>query len=188
VLCRPAPARLLATRRTTLGAAAGAALAVAVTGCDAGSAPPAAGTPTRSGTITASPTEAVEDPDAQLVEEVLAELASLVALTDAVATRFPGLATPMRALRDLHTAHREVLGGDPADDSPVDPAATAPGGRAAAVRRVRRAEQRAQRRLVDWAVAAQSGALARLLASMSAAVGQRLVTAPLALGTGTGPA
>jgi len=43
---------------------------------------------------------------------------------------------------------------------------------------VRRREQRHQRLLVDGAVQAQSGRLARLLASMSAAVAQQLAVLP----------
>ena len=43
---------------------------------------------------------------------------------------------------------------------------------------MRAAVQQGQRRLADWSVAAESGALARLLASMSAAVAQHLVALP----------
>jgi hypothetical protein len=46
--------------------------------------------------------------------------------------------------------------------------------------RVLRREERAQRRLADWAVEARSGALARLLASMSAGVAQQLAASGLA--------
>ena len=81
----------------------------------------------------------------------------------------------MRALAARHAAHVEALDGEPfAGRSP----AVSVGGPAEALRRVRAAEQQAQRRLADWSVAAESGALARLLASMSAAVAQHLVALP----------
>ena len=77
----------------------------------------------------------------------------------------------MTSLEDLHVAHRAVLTEDP-----VSPATRpAPSGSVAKVERlVRRREGSAQRQLADWSIAAESGALARLLASMSAAIAQQL--------------
>ena len=115
-----------------------------------------------------------EDPDTALVDEVLADLGELAALV-AAGSRFAPLRAPMRALAALHAAHVEALDGEPV-------AGRSPGvgfaGPAEALRRVRAGEQQAQRRLADWSVAAESGALARLLASMSAGVAQHLVALP----------
>lgn len=94
------------------------------------------------------------DPDIALVDAVLTELvhaqrvASSAGDTDLVA---------------LHGAHIEALNGTPA------PA----GGRFGAAD-VQQRERRLQSHLVAAAMDAQSGALAALLASMSAAVSQRL--------------
>jgi hypothetical protein len=75
-------------------------------------------------------------------------------------------AAGLTGLAALHAAHIDALDGTPPRDGRrrgVDPAV------------VRRHERQLQARLVDAAMAAESGALARLLASMSAAVSQRLV-------------
>jgi hypothetical protein len=71
----------------------------------------------------------------------------------------------------MHRAHRGVL--EPPEDRsiPVPDAGDTP---AEGLERVRTAEQALQRSLASAAVEAQSGALARLLASMSASVSQHL--------------
>lgn len=183
-----------ATRRAALGGAL-ASLA-AVTACDvaqpagepAGRPGGAGGGP--SGSASASAPDApsgslgatpAEDPDAALVDAVLAELGELSALV-AAATRFAPLRASMRALAGLHAAHREALEGEPATGRSPE----AFPGPAEALRRVRVREQQAQRRLADWAVAAESGALARLLASMSAGVAQQLAVLPAVLPAGAG--
>jgi hypothetical protein len=98
-----------------------------------------------------------EDPDTDLVATVLEELAGAYRLT--VAGGFP-------ALTAMHAAHIEALDGT----APMPPAGRATAGA------VRRNEQRIQALLVESAVAAESGTLARLLASMSAAASQQLTT------------
>jgi hypothetical protein len=95
------------------------------------------------------------DADEALVDEVLAEITAAWRLT---ASR-PGLAA-------VHEAHIAALEGE------ID--------RAAVRRRVdaatlRSREKQLQAALVSSAMAAESGELARLLASMSAAVSQQLV-------------
>jgi hypothetical protein len=170
------------TRRTALGGALGSLAAVSA--CDvtqptdqSGAAPgasPAGASDTRSGTPAATPTE---DPDAALVDRVLAELGEVSALVSDAA-RFAPLRASMRTLGELHAAHRDALAGGPVTGR--SPAAFA--GAAQALRRVRAREQQTQRRLADWAVAAESGALARLLASMSAGVAQQLAVLPARAG------
>jgi hypothetical protein len=141
-------ARRLLSRRTTL--AVGAAALVVVAGCDdhTDGSRKPRSGPTPSG-----------DPDADLVDGVLHALAG--AERAAVAGGFAALAV-------MHRAHIEALDGSPPSAAPGKATAAA----------VRRTEQRLQSLLVESAVAADSGALARLLASMSAAVAQRLTTLP----------
>ncbi|MCW2772777.1 MAG: hypothetical protein JWN91_1103 [Nocardioides sp.] len=101
-----------------------------------------------------TPTRA-EDPDGDLVDSVLEELSGAYRMT--VAGGFP-------ALTAMHAAHIVALEGTPPPPAPGHATAAA----------VRRNEQRIQAFLVESAVGADSGALARLLASMSAAVAQQL--------------
>jgi hypothetical protein len=182
-----APRAAAATRRAALGGAL--ATLAAVSACDlAQPADPAgdasgAASPTPSGEAAGAPSgngsASAEDPDAALVDEVLADLGELAALV-AAGSRFAPLRAPMRALAALHAAHLEALDGEPAGQQ-------SPGvrfaGPAEALRQVRVREQQAQRRLADWSVAAESGALARLLASMSAGVAQHLVVLPASVRT-----
>ena len=95
------------------------------------------------------------DPDVALVDRVLRELVNAERLA---------VAAGLHDLGRLHRAHIAALGGD-------EPTPSAARASAAAVRRK---EQRLQHHLAGAAAKAQSGALARLLASMSAAVAQRL--------------
>jgi hypothetical protein len=99
------------------------------------------------------------DPDGDLVDAVLEELGGAYRL--AVAGGFPKLTA-------LHRAHIEALDGTPPTAAPGHATADA----------VRRNEKRIRALLVESAVAAESGALARLLASMSAALAQHLTTLP----------
>lgn len=122
------------------------AVAIVATGCDDGDSSDPAGAP---------PATPTPDPDTVLVDAVLADLAR--AETLALGAGFVDLAA-------LHRAHIEALEGPEAE----------PGTGGASKAAVRRAEQRLQRQLVQASLEAESGALARLLASMSAAVAQRL--------------
>jgi hypothetical protein len=102
---------------------------------------------------TRSPAPAsADDPDSSLVDEVVARITA----TAALAAGAPGLVA-------MHSAHLDAL-----DAAPPTPG-TAP------LPRLRRSERQLQRFLVDAAARAESGPLARLLASMSAAVSQQLV-------------
>jgi len=140
----PAGPRLVA-RRTTL--VLGAA-ALAVSGCDNSDTPDPADGPSSTPQV---------DPDTELVDAVLVDLG--IAEELATTAGLPELAA-------MHRAHIDVLEGDP----PLAPTTTRRVARAA----VPQTEQRLQRRLEAATVAAESGPLARLFASMSAAVSQRL--------------
>ena len=107
-------------------------------------------------TPTPAPTP-TPDPDVELVDRVLAELKGAERL--ATAAGDGGLAA-------LHRAHIEALDGTTPTGGPA---------RRAGADAVRRREQRLQQHLESAALTAESGALARLLASMSAAVSQQLV-------------
>jgi len=131
------------SRRTTIGLA-GAGLLL-LSGCD--SLRPRAEAPAGSPSPEA-------DPDAALVESVLAELTAAVAITAGAG---------MARLEALHRAHITALAGE----QPQAASSSGPG--PAAVRRV---ERRLRATLVRGALAARSGALARALASMAAAVAQ----------------
>ncbi|MCW2793574.1 MAG: hypothetical protein JWO76_2672, partial [Nocardioides sp.] len=113
-----------------------------------------------------------EDSDTVLVGQVLAELTGLTDLVSAVGAKYPRLRGRMSDLRALHVAHREALGDEPGREVASGAALT---GAEEAMALVRARERLAQNLLADSAVRAASGALARLLASMSAAVAQRLV-------------
>jgi hypothetical protein len=147
---------------TTRRAALGVVLAglTAVSACDTGR-----------GEEDAAPGVSVgPDPDSAVVDGVVEELTGLVSLAGSVAAAYPRLARRARAFGELHTAHLEALGEDA-------PRATSPGrfsGPEAALTELMARERQAQRRLVDAAVSARSGTLARLLASMSAGTSQRL--------------
>jgi hypothetical protein len=118
----------------------------------------------------AATTGAPIDEDQSLVDDVVAELLRMAALVAQAQARFPGLRRSTAPWRRLHAAHLEALGGGQA----ATRAAGRPTTAAATLRELRTQEAQLQRRLADWSVAAGSGALARLLASMSAAVAQQL--------------
>ncbi len=153
------------SRRTAIGGAL-AGLA-AVSGCDLGAADesPEPAAP--------SATTAPADPDTALVSTVRTELLELEALVTAAGAARPRLAVDLADLAALHEAHLAAL--PDGEESVEDPAVT---GTVDQVRvQVGRRELQGQRRLAEWSVAAQSGALARLLASMSAGIAVHLASA-----------
>jgi hypothetical protein len=167
---------LRTTRRRVLRApAAAVAAGLVAAGCDlSGSSDPGAGTtsPTASGAPepTVAPTA---DPDEALVARVRTEVAGAAALVSAAGTGRPGLARQLVPIVRLHRRHLQALPGDEAEAPPEQ----LRGDASAALRRVRAREARLQTALADAAVEASSGPLAALLASMSAAVAQRLAVA-----------
>jgi hypothetical protein len=158
----PPPAPRL-TRRTTLGGAlAGVAL---LTGCDIGSEDPSSGP---------APPVGPGDPDTGLVETVADDIAATWQLVESLRRRHDSLRRPLSGVARIHEANLQALGSDARPGRKP-----APGGNARqALARLKARELRHQRLLADQAVAAQSGRLARLLASMSAAVAQQLAELP----------
>ncbi len=154
---------LVTTRRTALG---GALVGLAtVAGCDDGPSP---------GELTTGATTApAKAADTDLVDEVTSQILAARGVLLEVRSDSPKLRQTLRPLERLHGAHLRALD---AGDGRVDTnssAASAPG-----ITRVRAAEGRLERQLTDAAVAAESGALAGLLASMAAAIAQHLAVLP----------
>jgi len=158
----PAPA-LRTTRRTALGGAL-AGMAV-LAGCDLGSDDPASGP---------APSAEPDDPDAGLVEDVVGDIVATWQLVESLRRRHDSLRRPLGGLAEVHESHLKALGSDtPSGRRPV------PGGGAGqGLVLLRARELRHQRLLANRAVAARSGRLARLLASMSAAIAQQLAVLP----------
>ncbi len=132
--------------------------------------PPTTPPPTSSATSTADD----DDVDQRLAGRVADDISSTLAVVTAAGRGRRQLARRLRGLARTHRAHLEELpGGDDPGRVQVR------GDDGAALRRVRAAEKRLQRRLAEAAVAAESGPLAARLASMSAAVAQQLASEPL---------
>jgi hypothetical protein len=143
----------VASRRTAI--AAGLAGLLAVTGCDAD--------PGSDGPASPQTSAPPVDADSDLVDEVLQHIAETAAVVTEVRRRDR---RAVRPLVELHAAHSRAL---PAGSSEV---LTLP--RPRSLDQVRDAETKLQRQLTDAAVRAESGALAKLFASMAAAVAQHL--------------
>jgi hypothetical protein len=151
---------LRATRRGAVGGLLGG---IAAAGCDGRTRPEA--TPER----TPAGGEPPEDPDAALVDAVVAEVTEVAGVVAGAARAARALGGELEGWRRLHRAHLVALEAD-GDPGPRRVRGSTPELRDL----VRRREAALQRRLADAAVAAHSGSLASLLATMSAAVAQRL--------------
>jgi hypothetical protein len=155
------------SRRTAIGATlAGTLVAPALAGCT-GEAP--AGEPTP-GPVT----EPEPDADVVLLGSVLAALDGAAALVAATAERHPGLGSRLEPLEDVHARHRAVLDEAAEVEQGASAGPDVPGRPAPALDRVRRAEGRLVGTLGRATGAAQSGDLARALASMTASLTQHL--------------
>jgi hypothetical protein len=163
--------RPLVRRRTAVTSALGGVALLA--GCDHGDdlAPPEAGSTAPTPTPSAEAPEPT--PDEVLVDDVVAGLGSALGVL-APARHYQQLRAPLAPLVHAHQRHLAVLEAT-ADDGASAPVLASP---ADALRGVRRSERTLQAALVDAAGRAESGALARLLASMSASVTQHLAALP----------
>ena len=170
---RPAlPARPAVRRRTVVAAAAAA---VALSACE-----PLGGTDGDTPDAVPPPGD---DPDQGALTEALETIDGAAALVTAASTAGPALAGRLAGLSALHAAHRGALIGaggsaasspSPTTPSPSTTAPSAAAGRPPGLAQVRTAERHLADRLARLALAAESGAFARLLAVMSAAVRQQL--------------
>jgi hypothetical protein len=111
--------------------------------------------------------------DSELVAAVLAELVRAGGVLEAAASAVPALAAQLSPVTEAHAEHRDLLvGAVPDADLPTSPPASVPDAVPAALRAVRRSERRLLRVLRDGCLAAASGDLARVLASMAASTSQ----------------
>ena len=152
------PARPVTTSRRTALVATVGLTGLLVGGCTSDS----PDDPADAQSTTAPPVDA----DQTLVDDVVERLKSALATVATASEGSRPLARELASLRRLHVAHLEALGSDAhsfahANESPDR-------------REVLTAEAGTQRFLATAAVRAESGSLAKLLASMSAAVAQHL--------------
>ncbi len=175
------PARRASTTRR--GALTGALGLVVLSACDVDDLRPPeddaapAPSPTPGSTDTPEP-----DADTALVDATGTDIAGALAVVEAARSSVPRLRPQLQPLVRMHRAHLAALEiqGDPA--APPGAGST----RDQALAGVVAAQQGLQARLVERAVEAQSGALARLLASMSASVSQHLAVLPSGRGADGG--
>ncbi|MDZ5620772.1 hypothetical protein [Nocardioides bizhenqiangii] len=119
------------------------------------------------------PTAPAVDTDSDLVESVGGRLATALALAAATGRSAPQLRPLARRLSTLHRAHlRELSQPDDVEDG-----GRVAGSTATARARLLRSEEKLQQQLVGAALAAESGALAQVFASMAAAVAQERAVA-----------
>lgn len=167
------PSPLRASRRAVLAGAGVVVLAGGLTGCDL---------PGPSGTTSsdAPPGTSADHPDDDLVSGAVADSEELLALTLAVAAAHPALGGTTEAWAECHRSHLQVLRVDSPGETPSAtpaPSVSPPGvptspGRA--LRQLLSRERTHAATLAEAAATAESGALARLLASMSAGVQMHL--------------
>ncbi len=125
-------------------------------------------------------------PDVSVATRALAEIRAVAVAVDATVTRFPATRTRLASLAALHRTHEASLSDavparatatpSPSSSPTASPAPYAvPRNRDRALIALAAREQRLHDSLGSLALQAQSGDFARLLASMGAAVSQRLV-------------
>lgn len=156
------PRQHLASRRLVLFGSAATGAVIATSGCEVRS--PLDARPTES----AAP--APVDPDLALRDAAqLAIVTQLDLVTSTLAAR-PRLSARLQPLADLHSAHADALPGAPARESAKESTPVPAGTWGDIVR----GERALSRQLAGMAQRAESGGFARLLASMAAAIDQRL--------------
>jgi hypothetical protein len=180
---RAVPDALRVRRRTALAGALGSVAAtVLASGCDHGddigtqptgpASDGASSSPPSSPSSSPSESEPDRTPDEELVDATIAQLTAAVGVL-VTARRLKPLRPTLAPLVRAHRRHVEVLDGDLEGwTAPVLADA------ATALQAVHRSEKQLQAALVDAAGRAESGALAKLLASMSASVTQFVATLP----------
>jgi hypothetical protein len=151
-----------ATRRSAVTASGLAALGLSACTTDQPSRPSDAGSGSTSGATATVTPSAAADPDRAALDEAIALTSSLIA---GLAGADPGI-DPGGRLAAIHQAHLTAL-QDAAGSTTPSPA---PSGGKLSPARLRRRELNAQRELARLALAAESGALARVFASMSAGI------------------
>lgn len=154
------------SRRTTVGSALLAPLTLSACEIDPPARESAAGEP-------------VPEPpeDSALVASVVAAVVAAAGTVSVAEATAPALTARLAGLAAAHAAHRDLLvGALPDTEVPTAGSTPAPPGPAAALLAVRRSEQQLLRTLRASCVAASSGDLARVLASMAGSISQHVAT------------
>lgn len=150
------------SRRTTLGSALVAPLALAACDID----PPVRESES-------SPATPPPPADSELVAAVVAALSRAQALLAAAAAAVPSLEDRLAPVSASHAEHLDVLAGAvPEAELPTPAPASVPSRILPALAAVRRSEQRLLREVRDACLGAASGDLARVLASIVASTSQ----------------
>lgn len=111
--------------------------------------------------------------DSELVTAVVVALVRARSVVEAATLSVPGLTPVLEPVATAHAAHLEVLAGAVPDaDVPTPAPPRIPADRTKALAAVRRSEQRLLREVRGGCVAAASGDLARVLASVAASTAQ----------------
>ncbi len=166
---RPAGARL--TRRTVLAGAVGGVVGLSVTACSDDDSPDAPRA-TSPGGLT---------PDVAVATTALAEIRATREAVSATMKKYPVTRSVVGSLVPLHQAHEATLVDavpDRASSTSVPAPYAVPRNREKAVAALAAREQRLHDNLGRLALKAESGQFARLLASMGAALTQRLAEWP----------
>jgi hypothetical protein len=168
------PDALRVRRRAALAAALGSVAAtVLVSGCDHGDDIGATPAPSDSPTATdQSSSPPAQTPDEALVDSTVEQLTTAYGVL-VTARRFRPLRQTLTPVLKAHRRHVEVLEGDV--EGWLAPSLADP---SSALQAVRRSEKQLHAALVDAAGRAESGALAKVLASMSASTTQFLASLP----------
>jgi len=161
---------LRVARRTTFGLVLG--LPLAIGGCTRHDSAPTDPSPDGGSRVSD------EEYDLALLDEARTELAGMLELLRRTAVKHPDRATSMTALIRLHTAHDELLAESATEPSEAVTPVSVPGRSAKALELVRTRETALQEELAHLAGLVRSGPLARVLASMSAAVAQQVRSLP----------
>jgi len=126
-----------------------------------------------------SPGVSDADFDLGILDEARARLAAMLELVRRASRRHPGLAPALTVFTDLHQAHDDLLADAASTSGSSTPAPVGlPARSGKALDLVRTRELSLQGEFADLARRARSGPLARLLASMSAAIAQHVSGLP----------
>jgi hypothetical protein len=127
------------------------------------------------------PETAAVSPDVTVAIQAVAVIRAAHSAATTTLQRHPALRPRLTALLDMHQAHLDALADAVPDASPATPGASrfvVPADPQVALHTIVVLETGAQSTITGLALRAQSGAFARLLASITAATAQRLVGLP----------
>ena len=126
----------------------------------------------------APPSGGGTDPDLAALQEARTVVGTRLDLVRRTSGRHRRLAATLAPLVGVHRAHDRLLAGATSRPRPPRTPVPVPGERGRALELLHAQEATLQRRLAELAQDASSGAVARLLASMAAAVAQQAAVLP----------